>query len=967
MDLPPSSPLSSTTTYPPFLPPTIPPPTSSQSNDDDDDDDDDEKEENTTGTSKEEFHVNTWAWRILDSCGYFTFFTQEEEENNNEKIKSNDYYFHLLELSLDILMDEKDPHELPPYIGNCKPFPILFYYNLAKLLIGILDSTTTTAAANSSFHKDIDTNVFQYSLFQQDYTVRMIHILYICFNQLDVSSSSSTTTTCKDSFLYPFLYGVYHDKQQEYDDYNSSSSLTTEHDSPIPTMHDCDTSVHISPTTTTTTTSTATAFPWSHTVSILRALFQQYHILPQLQSYIHQYTRKLRNSILQQQSQNHNKNNNTSLSIGISSISTVSNTTIKTSHDKQRIQSMEQVHNLQHRLEQEFKQHVYEVEYILGSCYKLGHKTIRSTCRLFMGHYFKSFLWSCCSSHSRSRSSTSSSSIRARRRTTPIPTTTGLSFHGSSDGDYHDDTTTRTLDTRIPRTIDTLGFEDTQAAGIDSMLRILLRILKGIPLPTCIRIQLDNRNENNNKDNSSQQEQQKTLISSLQSSHIDLLFSILIPLHKPSNLVLWRDQTPILELYHEPLVQCIATLVLRDPKLVPTVIADILHPEIWPSEGSGMSSTPKIVLLLHEIDTYISLLDTMNKEYSYSFTELLYPMFTTMIAPLCVRLGSCISSDNSRTSERALQFFKNSQWVELVHFFFPCIGPTLVRSLVRLDTGMDVPWNPTVRRMTLLVLRELEAYNPIDFKQVCNSLFIVPRMKSYHGPFTKDNASIRVVESNELISSTLTPPCVPSFIHNKNSIPPGAILPSVPRSNRNVSPRVTTTEFMSRPGMKKQTPLKGDLSNNPPLTITGVAPWATQVQKVVEKSVGTMMLNSSLDAISENQLVEESNWHKVVQYMNQLEDKHDERSNNISLKYDSMGESPILLPNLKFHDLVFGGELGKGAFSTVKYAKLIIKGQNQSTWPEYAVKVIKIVFVHYVNEYSIVFFFSNFNPFLFVY
>ena len=35
--------------------------------------------------------------------------------------------------------------------------------------------------------------------------------------------------------------------------------------------------------------------------------------------------------------------------------------------------------------------------------------------------------------------------------------------------------------------------------------------------------------------------------------------------------------------------------------------------------------------------------------------------------------------------------------------------------------------------------------------------------------------------------------------------------------------------------------------------------------------------------------------------------------------------SPSLLPDLKFHDLVFGTVLGEGAFSVVKYARQILK------------------------------------------
>lgn len=38
---------------------------------------------------------------------------------------------------------------------------------------------------------------------------------------------------------------------------------------------------------------------------------------------------------------------------------------------------------------------------------------------------------------------------------------------------------------------------------------------------------------------------------------------------------------------------------------------------------------------------------------------------------------------------------------------------------------------------------------------------------------------------------------------------------------------------------------------------------------------------------------------------------------------------------------MFGHELGSGAFSTVKYAKLIQPGKSAAVWPEYAVKTIK--------------------------
>jgi serine/threonine protein kinase len=60
--------------------------------------------------------------------------------------------------------------------------------------------------------------------------------------------------------------------------------------------------------------------------------------------------------------------------------------------------------------------------------------------------------------------------------------------------------------------------------------------------------------------------------------------------------------------------------------------------------------------------------------------------------------------------------------------------------------------------------------------------------------------------------------------------------------------------------------------------------------------------------------------------------------------YDAqVAESPTLLPSLTFFDLVFGYQtLGEGSFSTVKYARRIMTGAMQSSWPEYAVKVVDV-------------------------
>ena len=41
----------------------------------------------------------------------------------------------------------------------------------------------------------------------------------------------------------------------------------------------------------------------------------------------------------------------------------------------------------------------------------------------------------------------------------------------------------------------------------------------------------------------------------------EILIEVLIPLHLPNDMILWRDQVPVLQNYHEDLVRCILCLI----------------------------------------------------------------------------------------------------------------------------------------------------------------------------------------------------------------------------------------------------------------------------------------------------------------------------------------------------------------------------------------------------------------------
>jgi len=115
-----------------------------------------------------------------------------------------------------------------------------------------------------------------------------------------------------------------------------------------------------------------------------------------------------------------------------------------------------------------------------------------------------------------------------------------------------------------------LGVENTSACGVDALLQVLLRIVFGI------------RPIDDGK---------------LRASHTRLLFDVIIPMHKPSEMVLWRDQIPLIGLYHESLTKILGAFISLDRTLVGPVIGALLNPDIRPV-GEGRN-TPKVVLQMN--------------------------------------------------------------------------------------------------------------------------------------------------------------------------------------------------------------------------------------------------------------------------------------------------------------------------------------------------------------------------------
>lgn len=421
--------------------------------------------------------------------------------------------------------------------------------------------------------------------------------------------------------------------------------------------------------------------------------------------------------------------------------------------------------------------------------------------------------------------------------------------------------------------------ENTKASGVKMTLRLLLRILKGSP--------------------------------EIQSPHKHLLFQSLIPLHKPSSLVLWRDQTALLDLYHEPLVQCIAILLQKEPSWISPTIEALINPPIWTP-----STTPKIILLLHEIGIFLKLLPPKSNP-------------PDVWASLFSKLAFCMSSDNSRMSEHGLQFFRNESFQEFFLMDIDTCLPQLLKAVVK----REIPWNPTVRKMTYNVLKDIYDKQPKAFAKACK--------------FSGNNVSPpdrNVVESEKKEESdnseSKRASKTPDFSLKAgmgNWRPPK-------RNNTNMPPP-------TRRARKSPLPPQGKIGkgvapwsksgggNAPPLTITGVAPWAMQNSKRKEdtetsqKNQPNVSGTNVLDGNDDHALT------RILEYMEKIKPAAEEGGTSSWSKVQ-MEKTPTLLPSLKFHDLVFGNELGSGAFGTVKYARRIDRSTTRSRWAEYAVKII---------------------------
>lgn len=372
--------------------------------------------------------------------------------------------------------------------------------------------------------------------------------------------------------------------------------------------------------------------------------------------------------------------------------------------------------------------------------------------------------------------------------------------------------------------------------------------------------------------------------------------------------------------------------------------------------------------------------------------------------------------DNIRPAQRALQYFKNEKFLKLLvgksktsetkdegvilneseaeDRLQAAITDKVYRTVLpALYRSGKVSWNPTVNKMTALALKNIKEQNVEVFKKYCDILFspvaaaeapsVKSESKSVMGPPTslpRHHAAVPLpsreikrlklnddshgslpittgAEDKQIEVADSKSGTTASEAYDKAAMPPPSAaplrgMPMLPPRAVNISARPVLPKTAATAPAATQ--WQGfSVSNPPPVTITGVAPWAMNAGATAAppasaepKRMGVVtkmpLPRGAKDLMDKHQ--QERNAAKaetnsipeeevdgftlMSQYMElcypQSEiDKLD--SSKAEWNIAQAAASPTLLPSLKFHDLVFGQQLGDGAFSTVKYARHITK------------------------------------------
>jgi serine/threonine-protein phosphatase 2A regulatory subunit B' len=190
-------------------------------------------------------------------------------------------------------------------------------------------------------------------------------------------------------------------------------------------------------------------------------------------------------------------------------------------------------------------------------------------------------------------------------------------------------------------------YETERFNGIAELLEILGSIINGFALP-------------------------------LKEEHKIFLTRVLLPLHKPKSL----------SMYHPQLAYCIVQFLEKDASLTEHVVVGLLR--YWPKVNST-----KEVMFLNEVEDIFEVMDPAE--------------FAKVQEPLFHQLAKSVASPHFQVAERALYFWNNEYFCNLVSDNVEIILPIMFAPLYENSKGH---WNRTIHGMVYNAMKLFMEINP---------------------------------------------------------------------------------------------------------------------------------------------------------------------------------------------------------------------------------------------------------------
>jgi len=441
----------------------------------------------------------------------------------------------------------------------------------------------------------------------------------------------------------------------------------------------------------------------------------------------------------------------------------------------------------------------------------------------------------------------------------------------------------------------------------------------------------------------------KTRDDSLSTTVGILLSEVFAPLHRPDDFAEWRDQLSLVGTYNAELSRCMIASIRVHPGLGIHAMRAIL--EAWPRTGNA--STSKEIALLEEIEEILlSRCGEVNFALDDAALDNVFPL-------LLARMAGCVSSENWRLCERALHMWRYPEVV--TRFGGSRSRQTCDALLPALIRDGSPHWNPTVNRMTVLVVECLEEMDPESFLAAAEA---IRTPEGAEKVFTGRTSTSSTSKTSHSIAQQMTAGSSrqTNLAHADSShdVCLGRARQRSYQPSAQGSAQITAG-IESRMGRSDTRLRRREFGPPPPASVTGSAPWrSTLCVHGSDRLHGFQgdRLTSSNDCTeaSSGSLWRRRHSERGINYVRAFTNACKMLAQESASKVDDAvrsdlaaalaAETPSRLPELKFHDLVFGHDLGRGAFGVVRYAKRIVRVttdgpaiSGRTAWPEFAVKI----------------------------